>query len=90
MENWTLDFGGNNSASISLHVALPQHLVSFYSQLLLLLLCTVIALRVIDGLTSCCRNFEALMERFTHHLVKTSPATESGSYSGIAADKVSQ
>ena len=35
------------------------------------------------------RNFDALMDRFTHHLVKTSPAAESGSYSGIAADKVS-
>jgi len=29
------------------------------------------------------------MDRFTHHLVKTSPATESSSFSGIAADKVS-
>ena len=29
------------------------------------------------------------MARFTHHVVKTSPAADSGSYSGIAADKVS-
>jgi len=29
------------------------------------------------------------MDRFTNHVVKTSPAADAGSYSGIAADKVS-
>jgi len=28
------------------------------------------------------------MDRFTSHVVKTSPAADSGSYSGIGADKV--
>ena len=38
--------------------------------------------------TVCCRNFDALMDRFTNHVSKTSPAADSGGYSGIAADKV--
>ena len=52
-------------------------------------MCTVIVLCIADALLFSCRNFDALMDRFTHHLVKTSPAAESGSYSGISADKVS-